>query len=91
MPSQSPVPVGLTPGLTPNWGTSAGSTPRFWTGNAETLTATRTAETKVDANFIVYWIERLASKNESGNGKPTQSGKRKGRKRERKKEKRINY
>lgn len=27
MPSQSPVPVGLTPACTPNWGTSAGSTP----------------------------------------------------------------
>ena len=26
MPSQSPVPVGLTPACTPNWGTRAGST-----------------------------------------------------------------
>jgi hypothetical protein len=27
MPSQSPVPVGLVPAFTPNWGTSAGLTP----------------------------------------------------------------
>lgn len=52
MPSQSPVPVGLVPALTPNWGTSAGLTPRFSTGIAETLRA-RTAETRVDVNFIV--------------------------------------
>jgi hypothetical protein len=34
MPSQSPVPVGLTPGLTPNWGTRLGSTPPAGAGAA---------------------------------------------------------
>lgn len=27
MPSQSPVPVGFLPAVTPNWGTNAGFTP----------------------------------------------------------------
>jgi hypothetical protein len=57
IPSQSPVPVGLVPGLTPNWGTKAGLTARLSSGRADTLRA-KTAETRVDVNFIVG--ERLA-------------------------------
>ena len=54
IPSQSPVPVGFTPALTPNSGTRAGSTPRLESLKGPADTDMRAAEkaTAVEMNFM---------------------------------------
>jgi len=53
IPSQSPVPVGLTPDWTPNSGTSDGSTSRFM-GTLETEIMIESVAKTVVMNFIFY-------------------------------------
>lgn len=63
IPSQSPVPVGLTPASTPNWGMRSALTSRLMRGKfgAESIGTPTARRTKADdKNFIVEVVKNVS-------------------------------